>query len=242
VTRPPPGQIRSRERESEATRRTILDAAGELLATVGEDGLSIREVCHRAGVKAPTVYHHFGDKQTLVDRVVDDCFSSFDRAFADRPLPGDPVEALRFGLDRYVEYGVAHPVHYQLMFQRRSARLTPAAMASYDRLRRAVAAIDAAGRLLIDVEIATAAFWAAVHGVTSLLVTGGLHEAQPVVALVRDAMVDRYTRPAPSRRAASGARRGRNQNQLAEARPRARAAAAPERAERKARWRSENRS
>src|SRR5262245_35872882 len=91
---------RSRERESEATRKAILDAAGALLAAVGEDGLSIREVCARAGVTAPTLYHHFGDKRALVDRVVDDCFSSFDRAFVDRPVPTDPVDALRAGFDR----------------------------------------------------------------------------------------------------------------------------------------------
>src|SRR5215470_9094940 len=109
---------RSRDRESEATRRAILDAAGHLLATRGEDGLSIREVCARAGVTPPTIYHHFGDKQALVDRVVDDCFEAFDRSFAGRAAPADPVERLRWGFDRYVEHGLAHPTHYRLMFQR----------------------------------------------------------------------------------------------------------------------------
>src|SRR6185369_12226107 len=141
----------TRPRDSVATRRAILAAAGDLLATVGEEGLSIREVCARAGVTAPTVYHHFGDKQALVDRVVDDCFSSFDRAFLDQPAPSDPVEALRWGLDRYFEYGVRHPVHYQLMFQRRGVRLTPAATGAYDRLRRSVASIAAVGRLRLPI-------------------------------------------------------------------------------------------
>src|SRR5215470_592995 len=96
---------RSRDRESEATRRAILDAAGALLATRGEAGLSIREVCARAGVTPPTLYHHFGDKAALVDRVVDDCFTTFDRDAAGRTPPADPVEALRWASDGYLRYG-----------------------------------------------------------------------------------------------------------------------------------------
>src|SRR5262249_44298813 len=147
--------LRSRERESEATRRAILDAAEELLATVGERGLSIREVCARAGVTAPTIYHHFGDKAALVARVVDDCFIDFSRAFAERAAPRDPVGALRWSFDRYVEYGLRHPTHYHLMFGRRPSRPSTAGLASYDGLRRCVAAIADAGRLAAPLEDAT---------------------------------------------------------------------------------------
>src|SRR5213594_2071308 len=97
-----PATPRSRDLESEATRRSILDAAEALLASRGEEGLSIREVCLRAGVTPPTIYHHFGDKAALVDRVVDACFVEFDRTLRARPAPGDPVEALRSGFDRYI--------------------------------------------------------------------------------------------------------------------------------------------
>jgi len=182
---------------SEATRRAILAAAEHLLATVGEEGLSIREVCTRAGVTPPTVYHHFGDKAALVDRVVNDCFAAFDRAAARGTVPSDPVEGLRAAFDRYLEYGVAHPTHYRLMFQRSGPRPTPAGIASYDRLRRVVAAVAAAGRLRLPVEAATAAYWASMHGVTSLLVAGYLKPTSAAVALVRDALIDRLTEDAP---------------------------------------------
>ena len=185
--------LRARDVSSEATRRAILEAVEHLLATVGEQGLSIREVCARAGVTAPTVYHHFGDRAALVDRVVDDCFAAFDRAGAKRPAPADPVEALRWSFDRYVDYGLEHPTHYRLMFQRSGPRTTPAGAASYDRLRRLVAAVAAAGRLGPPVEEATAACWAAMHGVTSLLVAGYLKPPTPALALVRDAMIAQLT-------------------------------------------------
>lgn len=202
--------VRSRELESESTRRAILDAAEALLAAHGEEGLSIREVCVRAGVTPPTIYHHFGDKAALVDRVVDDCFAAFDRAFEDRTPPGDPVERLRWGFDRYVEHGLAHPTHYRLMFLRSQGRPTPAGLASYDRLRRMVRAIDEAGRLAARLEDATAAFWSAVHGVTSLLIAGFWSADAPAIALVRDSMIAALTRPAAPRRRTKGVPHGRS--------------------------------
>jgi AcrR family transcriptional regulator len=187
--------LRARDVESEATRRAILDAAEHLLATVGEAGLSIREICARAGVTAPTIYHHFGDKAALVARVVDDCFADFDRAFAHRAAPHDPVEALRWGFDRYVEYGLRHPTHYRLMFGNRPARPSAPGLASYDGLRRRVMAIADVGRLAAPLEDATAAFWAAVHGVTSLVISGFWQPGTPAIALVRDAMIAQLTTP-----------------------------------------------
>ena len=194
--------LRSRDLESEATRRAILDAAEHLLATSGEAGLSIREVCSRAGVTPPTVYHHFGDKAALVARVVDDCFADFDRAFAHRAAPRDPVEALRWAFDRYVEYGLGRPTHYRLMFGARPSHPSAAGLASYDGLRRRVAAIADAGRLAAPIEDATAVFWAGVHGVTSLLISGFWSPDWPAIALMRDVMIAQLThaRPAPRRR------------------------------------------
>jgi AcrR family transcriptional regulator len=202
----PAAAFRSRARDSEVTRRAILDAAERLLASGGEEELSIRELCLRAGVTPPTIYHHFGDKAALVDRVVDDCFAAFDRTFAGRAAPHDPVERLRWAFDRYVEYGLAHPTHYRLMFSRTRGRPTPAGLASYDRLRRMVAAIEAADRVRAPLEPATAAFWSGVHGVTSLLIAGFWEADSPAIALVRDSLIAQLTSE-PRRRARRAARR-----------------------------------
>jgi len=189
--------LSARGRDSAATRRAILGAAETLLASGGEEGLSIRELCARAGVTPPTVYHHFGDKEALVARVVEDCFSAFGRAQATVPRARDPVKALRQGFHSYLAYGLAHPVHYRIMFERRPSRRTPAGEASYDGLRRMVAAVAAAGRLRTSVEEAAAACWAAAHGVTSLVVAGVWPSDHPAIALVEDAVVHRITRPGP---------------------------------------------
>ena len=185
----------ARAASSAATRRVILGAAAAILSTRDEDELSIREVCARAGVTAPTIYHHFVDRQTLIDRVVDDCFASFDRWLGGRPPPADPVDALHWGFDRYVEFGAAHPTEYRLLFGRRRVRPTAQGLAAFERLRGGMRLVAAANCLRVDVEAATLAYWTAVHGVTALVVLGLIPLGSPVVALAREAIVARITRP-----------------------------------------------
>ncbi len=202
--------LAGRERDVDGTRRAILAATEALLSAGGESAVSIREVCTRAGVTAPTVYHHFGDKDALIARVVDDCFAEFDRALAPEAAPADPVEAMRWGFDRYLAYGVAHPAHYRLLFPRRREHPTPSALTSYDRLRHGIRAVAAAGRLTVDVEDAAAAFWSAVHGATSLVIAGFWDASAPAVALVRDAIIAQLTRSAPARPRRRRTRRSRH--------------------------------
>jgi AcrR family transcriptional regulator len=191
---PSSSATRSRREDAADTRRAILDAAEALLAEGGETALSIREVCARVGVTAPTVYHHFRDKQALVDEVVNACFAEFADALDGPDAPTDPVERLRWGFDRYVAYGLEHPAHYQLIFSRSGARPTPAGEMSYGRLRRLVLEIDAAGRLTAPVDEATPALWAAMHGCTSLLIAGFFMLTTAAVARTRDAMIAQLTR------------------------------------------------
>jgi len=185
-----------RDRAAEATRRRILAVVEKLLASGGEPAVSIREICLRAAVTPPTIYHHFGDKQALIERVVSDCFLEFDRSVSRRRVSADPVEVLRNGFDRYVAYGLQHPSHYRVMFQHPTRTPTAAGVASYNKLRTAVAAIAAVGRLRAPVDEAAFAFWSAAHGVTSLLVSGVGRRNDPAVALVRDAMITGLTVPA----------------------------------------------
>jgi len=186
-----------RDRAAEATRRRILAVVEQLLADGGVAAVSIREICVRAAVTPPTIYHHFGDKQALIERVVSDCFVAFDRTVSRRRVSTDPVEVLRDGFDRYVAYGIQHPSHCRVMFEHPVKTPTAAGAASYNKLRAAVAAIAALERLRVPVDQATFAFWSAAHGVTSLLVDGLGHKDDASVGLVRDALIDGITIPRP---------------------------------------------
>ena len=50
-------------------RTRILETAAGLLAQSADADVSTRAVCDAAGVTAPTLYHHFGDKDGLLAAV-----------------------------------------------------------------------------------------------------------------------------------------------------------------------------
>ena len=56
-------------RRSEATRRRLIAAARELIATQGAD-ISLTEVAERAGVTRMTLYRHFGPRRELLLEVL----------------------------------------------------------------------------------------------------------------------------------------------------------------------------
>jgi TetR/AcrR family tetracycline transcriptional repressor len=53
------------------TRDDVVDAAVDLLAEVGLEGLSLRRLARQLGVSAPTLYWHVADKRTLLDHVAE---------------------------------------------------------------------------------------------------------------------------------------------------------------------------
>jgi TetR/AcrR family transcriptional regulator, tetracycline repressor protein len=67
------------------TRDDVVDAAVDLLAEVGLEGLTLRRLARDLGVSAPTLYWHVTDKRALLDHVAE-------RLLADqwRLSPPDP--------------------------------------------------------------------------------------------------------------------------------------------------------
>ena len=52
-------------------RARLLEAAGEGLVALDPNALTVQALCSRAGVGAPTLYHHFGSKDGLLGAAVD---------------------------------------------------------------------------------------------------------------------------------------------------------------------------
>lgn len=113
-------RARARRGEGERLRDEIIAAAAELLAeTDDESAVSIRAVAARVGVTAPTIYRHFADKDDLLFAVCSGVFTTLQRVL-ERAIAGttDPLDGLRATLRTYVEFGLAHPEHYRLIFMR----------------------------------------------------------------------------------------------------------------------------
>ncbi|MFF9206590.1 TetR/AcrR family transcriptional regulator [Streptomyces sp. NPDC014986] len=153
-------------------RARILQAAAAILSTSGIDGVSIREVCEAAGVTAPTVYHHFGDKKGLFDAVVTEGFERYLAEKRARKPSADPLADLRRGWDGHVEFGLAHPEFYTLMYgSPRMGRQHPAAHEGERILRGLVDRLDDAGLLRVPAEEAVPTIHAATVGTTLILMT-----------------------------------------------------------------------
>lgn len=56
---------------NENTAQKILDAALGLFAKKGYDSVSVDEIAKAVGIKAPSIYNHFGSKQELFDAIVE---------------------------------------------------------------------------------------------------------------------------------------------------------------------------
>ncbi len=50
---------------SAETRCKLLEAAGPIFAEKGLNGVTVREICGRAGVNIAAIHYHFGDKERL---------------------------------------------------------------------------------------------------------------------------------------------------------------------------------
>ena len=59
-------------RTPEEARRLILDAAQELIARNGPEGLRLQEIAAAAGISHPLILHHFGSREGLVRALVQD--------------------------------------------------------------------------------------------------------------------------------------------------------------------------
>lgn len=173
------------------TRRAVLDAAAELIASGGTAALTTRAVAAKAAIQPPTLYRIFGDKRGLLDAVAQDRLARFvAEKEADQPHP-DPVEELRRGWSRYVSFGLENPEVFAIMNEIGSPLAqSPASLAGMAALRRRVAQIAQAGRLRIAEERAVALVHASAVGiVTTFLALPPEERDQQMLALSRDAAI-----------------------------------------------------
>ena len=196
-----------RARQKQLLRQQILDAARQLLIKEGYDSLSMRRVAERIDYSPTAIYLHFKDKQELVFSLCEESFAKLvhelETLAADYP---DPLVRLRKGMERYVAFGLKNPNHYLPAFvlpppadldvKRQQAMLSPASngMRALATLRETIAEGVRAKQLRkVDPDVAARGTWAALHGITSLLI---VHEHFPwgdrdkVIQNLIDSLID----------------------------------------------------
>ena len=173
-----PARRRAPRGQGERLREEILEAAERLLIETGsKEAVSIRAVADAVGVTPPSIYLHFEDKDDLIYAVCEKNFAEFDR-FIQEAAPGavDPLDALQRQGRAYVQFGLDHPEQYRILFMTQPPEDWTADRilenAAFGLLLETVQACLDSGALAPGNPLLVAlGLWAAVHGITSLLIT-----------------------------------------------------------------------
>jgi AcrR family transcriptional regulator len=98
-------------------QREILDAAWAVMAREGVAALSVREVARSVGIRQQSLTYYYPTKQALLDALFADGFADLRRRLDELPAFADPVEGVVDFAVAFVDYCVARPAAYHLMFQ-----------------------------------------------------------------------------------------------------------------------------
>ena len=153
------------------TEDALLRAAESLLERGGPDAVTTRAVCDAAKVGAPTLYHHYGDKNGLLDALVAKGVTAFLKRKQAVPDTADARADLISGWESFIGFALERPQLFRLMVQRvgDNPRILDAAMATTD--ARLIRLADE-GRLATDVAFARRSLLALSNGVTALWAQG----------------------------------------------------------------------
>jgi AcrR family transcriptional regulator len=165
-------------------RRALLDEALRTIQQDGVDALTLRTMGVRLGVSRTALYRHFTDKRALLSSVATEGF----RLLTERLLNAWKAGGIRgftaMGL-AYIRFAMGNPSHYRVMFGGfvddgpRNDDLMRESTAAFQALVDAIVALQQEGAVRKDDPLQLAQFiWAAVHGVSMLIIDGQLAHQQ----------------------------------------------------------------
>jgi AcrR family transcriptional regulator len=162
-------------------RRALLQAAVGTIRRHGVDGLTLRGVGGALGVSRTALYRHFTDKAALLAAVAAEGFRMLRTKLSDAgDRGGGELRGFEAMGEAYVQFAVAHPSHYRVMFGAdvsgvEHPELTEEGTAAFQVLVEAITALQAQELARRDEPRQMALFvWAAVHGVAMLAIDGRL--------------------------------------------------------------------
>ena len=181
---PAKGEPRRDRREGDL-RTAVLDAARQLLVREGYRDLSMRDVARTVGCSVSSIYLYFAGKDALVHALMDEGFERWYRRMCEvagaEPTPAARLEAV---CRAYVEFGLANPEFYEIMYMFHSDRMARYPRELFRRARRnleelgalAAAHADAAGAPVdgLDAQVRATALWATLHGIVSTIIADRL--------------------------------------------------------------------
>jgi AcrR family transcriptional regulator len=188
-------------------RRALIAGAVLMLADVGPDEISLRELTRRIGVDHRAAYRHFRDRQALLTEVAEDGFRAL-IAQIDVALGAAPVRAVErlLAIARaYIQFAIHERGRYRAMIYPRVEeafrRAPDGGDAALTVLVREVAAGIARHELADDDarEVALG-LWSGMHGLASLIATRRLYVRRDLMLDYASRIFERSVRGITARR------------------------------------------
>jgi AcrR family transcriptional regulator len=183
-------------------RERILRAARRIYEKDGLAGLSIRRVSQRVRLTPMALYRHYANKDALLDALVAEGFTHWEvfvQKAADEPTP---IARLRGVCEGYVDFALANPRIFELMFliPRKGVPPAPASLQSTPSpgFSRIIASLHEAmqtGAMTPDDPAQVILFlWGTVHGLVALHFSGRFQFDDAVFRKLASAQIDRAIR------------------------------------------------
>lgn len=190
-------------RSRDDTRARIVDVAARLLREQGPTAVTTRGVAEAAGVQAPAIYRHFGDKDGLLDAIAEHVMATYvsSKAAVVEAASAqdiDPLDDLRAGWDTQIDFGLANPALFRLLSDPDRVLPSPAARAGKHVLQSRVHRVAVTGRLRVSERLAVDLIQAAGIGtIQTLLSTPGDQRDACLAESMYDAVLRQILTDAP---------------------------------------------
>lgn len=160
-------------------REEILDHALKLFSEYGVHTVTTRQIAAAVGISQPSLYAYFPTKQALVQEVSARAFQALASRMQQVSHALRGVRRIEALARVYIDFGLEQPDAYRVAFMLEPTRsnepcqpdaILKAGLSAFDGLRQAMAAELGEGRSDEQIDLLAQSFWAATHGLVSLLI------------------------------------------------------------------------
>lgn len=193
----PAPMTRTQQRAAE-NRRTVIDAAREIIATQGAEALTLEAVADKADVVVQTIYNRVGGRSALLTAVAEQALEE-SRVYMDPAYAADGTveERIMLAANAYARFARERPHEFRILVEPPNepeavARIAELTRAQNARLTAVLREGMATGlvRADLDPDDVTTALWATLNGLLALAWRpGGLQESPETI----DRLLAAYT-------------------------------------------------
>lgn len=169
-------------------REKILSITAKIIATEGLDQVSIRHVCNKAGVKAPTVYYYFKDKDGLIEAVVALAYKRYTKKQLEFVKDEAPLMGLVKSWDIFFEFVENETdLYFAIVLAHLRQRIPQEGYDLFKVIAEIFKKLEEKGKLKFDYLTASRIFYATAYGLALVYISQGKNpNLKADISLTRD--------------------------------------------------------